>query len=150
MNEESPIVLSFDQNRRRQVFTLLELLLVLVILTVLAGLVVPRFARRSEQARVTAAFSDIAALEVAIDTFEIDTGRYPSTDEGLQALIERPAEMRHWNGPYIRRGVPRDPWGSYYHYRQPGLQNPHSYDLWSNGPEGRESSEYNINNWSER
>lgn len=135
---------------RRRMFTLLELLLVLVILTALAGVVVPRFAQRGEQARITAALSDIASLEIALDAFEIDTGRYPTNDEGLRALIERPGDVRQWNGPYIRRGVPRDPWGNPYNYRQPGLHNPNSYDLWSYGSDGQDGTDDDIDNWSER
>ncbi len=141
---------SSRQRVQKRFFSLLELLLVMVILTALAGIVVPRFAQRSEQARVTAALSDIAGLEVALDAFEIDTGRYPTAEEGLRPLIERPHDVRQWNGPYIRRGLPRDPWGNPYHYRQPGIHNPSAYDLWSNGPDGREGTDDDIDNWSER
>ncbi len=136
--------------RLRRAFTLLEMLLVLVIITALAGVVAPRFARRSEQARITAVLADIATLELALESFEIDTGRYPTTEEGLRALIQEPANVRQWNGPYIRRGVPSDPWGNPYQYRQPGVHNSASYDLWSFGPDGREGGEDDIDNWSER
>jgi len=133
---------------RRRAFTLIELLLVMVIIAVLAMVVVPKFTGRSEQARITAATSDIASLEVALDAFEIDTGRYPSNEEGLSALIEQFGELQNWKGPYIKRGVPQDPWGHAYIYRQPGNYNTSGYDLYSIGPDGREGGEDDIVNWS--
>jgi general secretion pathway protein G len=131
-------------------FTLIELLLVLVILTALAAIVVPKFTKRSEQARHTAAVTDIANLEVAIDAFEIDTGRYPTAEEGLKALIEEPANTKGWKGPYIKRGVPNDPWGNAYLYRNPGQNNTTGYDLYSFGPDGQEGGGDDIDNWSQR
>lgn len=136
--------------RTREAFTLIELLLVLVILAVLAAVIVPKFARRSEQARITAARADIANLEVAIDAFEIDTGRYPTTEEGLGALIQRPSDVNAWFGPYIKRGLPKDPWGHPYIYVQPGQHNTSGYDLYSYGPNGQEGGDDDIDNWSER
>jgi len=134
---------------RRSGFTLIELLLVMVILTILAAVVVPKFTRRSEQARVTAAISDIASLEVALDAFEVDTGRYPTTDEGLAALVEAPPMLSSWKGPYLkRRKVPVDPWGNAYIYRCPGEHNTESYDLFSCGPDGQEGGGDDIDNWS--
>ena len=129
-------------------FTLIELLSVLIILTTLAAIVVPKFARRSEQARVTAARTDISNLEVALDAFEIDTGRFPTTAEGLQALLAPPANALDWNGPYIKRGIPTDPWGSPYIYRYPGQYNTMGYDLSSLGPNGQEGGEDDIVNWT--
>ncbi len=131
-------------------FTLVELLLVLVILATLAAVVVPRFTRRSQQARTTAARVDIANLEVALDTFEIDTGRYPTTEEGLGALVEQPAGLTGWHTPYIKRGVPNDPWGTPYVYRCPGQHNTSGYDLHSFGPDGRGGGDDDIDNWSQR
>lgn len=139
--------LKITRNARRG-FTLIELLLVLVILATLAAVVVPRFTQRGEQARVTAARTDIARLEVALDAFEVDTGRYPTNEEGLGALINEPSNVRGWMGPYIRRGVPNDPWGNPYVYRYPGRHNQNSYDLYSHGPDGREGTEDDIDNWS--
>ena len=126
----------------------MELLLVLVILGVLAALVVPRFANRSQQARETAAKADVSSIETAIGAFEIDNGRYPSTDEGLQALITAPAALDAWRGPYLSRGLPKDPWGNEYVYRYPGQENPDGFDLYSMGPVGREGND-DIGNWSE-
>ncbi len=102
------------QRRAKNGFTLIELLLVLVILTALAAVVVPKFTRRSEQARITAAITDIANIEVALDAFEIDTGRYPTSQEGLGALVVQPSNALEWKGPYIKRGIPSDPWGNLY------------------------------------
>jgi len=131
-------------------FTLIELLLVMVILATLAAVIVPKFTKRSEQARITAARADIANLEVALDAFEVDTGRYPTTDEGLRSLIEEPADVRGWHGPYIKRGLPKDPWGRPYVYTCPGEHNTSGYDIYSYGPDGREGGGDDIDNWSER
>src|SRR5437867_6209698 len=124
--------------QRESGFTLIELLLVLVILAVLAAVVVPKFTSRSEQARVTAASSDVANIELALDVFEQDAGRFPSSDEGLRALVQQPPSVRAWRGPYIKRGVPNDPWGNPYVYHYPGQHNLNSYDLFSLGPDGHE------------
>lgn len=131
-------------------FTLIELLLVLVILATLAAVVVPRFARRSEQARITAARTDIASLELAVDAFEVDTSRYPTSEEGLNPLIQKPSDVTAWHGPYIKRGVPKDPWGNPYVYKCPGDHNQEGYDLHSFGPDGREGGNDDIDNWSEQ
>ena len=132
---------------RRRAFTLIELLLVLVILGVLALVVVPKFAGRSEEARKTAARTDISMLEGQIDIFEQDVGRFPSNDESLGALVTQPPNAPKWKGPYIKRGVPKDPWGNEYVYRYPGTHNVNSYDLYSLGPDGREGGD-DIDNWT--
>jgi general secretion pathway protein G len=125
-------------------------LLVLVILAALAAIVTPKFTKRSEQARVTGAMTDISNLEVALDAFEIDTGRYPTSSEGLRALVEEPSDAEGWQGPYIKRGVPRDPWGNEYVYRYPGQQNENGYDLSSFGPDRKQGGDDDIDNWSEQ
>jgi general secretion pathway protein G len=130
-------------------FTLIELLLVLVILAALATVVVPKFTKRSEQAKITAAQTDIANMEVTFDAFEIDTGRYPTTSEGIRALIEQPSNADGWKGPYLKRGVPKDPWGNDYIYKQPGQHNEYGYDLYSLGPDGQQGTADDIINWSE-
>jgi general secretion pathway protein G len=135
--------------RRRRAtrgFTLIELLLVLVILAVLAAVVVPKFTGRSEQAKLAAAKTDISMLDNALDLFEQDTGRYPSTDEGLRVLVDG-GSIQGWHGPYIKRGVPNDPWGNPYVYRYPGQHNSSGADLFSNGPDGREGND-DITNWT--
>ncbi len=129
-------------------FTLIELLLVLVILSVLAAVVVPKFTQRSQQARITAARADISNLGTALSAFEIDTGRFPTTEEGLQALVEEPADITGWRTAYIERGVPKDPWDNPYVYKSPGDHNEDSYDLFSYGPDGKSGGGDDIDNWS--
>ena len=131
-------------------FTLVELLLVLVILAVLAAIVVPKFTKRSEQARIAAATTDIANLGTSLDAFEIDTGRYPTSDEGLKALMEQPGSIKEWKGPYLKRAIANDPWGNPYVYRSPGQHNSTSYDLYCHGPDGQEGGGDDIDNWSQK
>lgn len=137
------------RTRRRiyRAFTLIELLLVMVILVVLAAVVVPKFTSRSEQARDTAAKTDITNLETALDAFEIDNSRYPTSEEGLEALVRAPASVQGWRGPYIKRGVPTDPWGQPYVYKYPGTHNPNGFDLYSLGRDRQEGND-DITNWS--
>lgn len=139
-----------DKRQSEKGFTLIEVLLVMVILTVLAAVVVPKFTKRSEQARITAAHTDIANLEVALDAFEVDSGRYPTTSEGLKALVENPSGSKNWKGPYLKRGVPKDPWDNQYIYTQPGRHNTYGYDLYSFGGDNKEGGDDDIDNWSTR
>ena len=130
----------------RQAFTLIELLLVLVILGILAAIVVPKFAGRTEQARQTAAQSQIATFGTALDAFEVDNGYYPKGKNGLMDLIQQPRDTQNWKGPYMKSetGIPNDPWGRPYVYECPGKRNPSSYDLYSVGPDGRGGNEDDI------
>jgi general secretion pathway protein G len=128
-------------------FTLIELLLVLVILSVLAVVVVPKFTGRSEQAKQTAAKADIATLKAALERFELDAGRYPTTDEGLSALVTQPGSVTKWFQQIDK--LPTDPWQNPYNYRYPGQHNTNSYDLWSNGADGREGGTDDVDNWSQ-
>jgi general secretion pathway protein G len=132
-------------------FTLIELLLVLVILSVLAAIVVPKLTGVSERSRITAAKAEITSISGALSRFEIDIGRYPRTEEGLKALVELPAGVTEdkWTGPYIERGVPKDPWGNPYVYECPGRHNPKGFDLSSAGPDGQDGTADDIANWSE-
>jgi general secretion pathway protein G len=127
-------------------FTLIELMLVLVILGVLAAIVVPKLAGRSEEAKIKACKAEISILSGALDTFEVDNGRYPTTEEGLRALVEQPANAESWR-PYIKGGVPMDQWKHEYVYVYPGRNTPDSFDLSSLGPDGREGND-DINNWT--
>lgn len=140
------IYLSRQDSRRREGFTLVEMLLVLVILAVLAAVVVPRFAGRSKQARVAAAETGISTLETALDVFEMDNGYFPKSGD-LEDLVEQPNNTPHWKGPYIKRGVPKDPWGNDYLYEYPGRRNVNGYDLSSFGPDGRAGGDDDIVNW---
>lgn len=130
-------------------FTMVELLLVLVILAVLAAIVVPKFAGRSEQARITAAKTQIASFETSLDAFEVDNGYYPRGSDGLQDLVEQPDEAKNWHGAYIKE-IPLDPWGSEYIYEFPGKHNENGYDLMSMGPDGRVGGDDDITNWTEK
>ncbi len=123
-------------------FTLIELLLVMVILAILAAVVVPKFTGRTEQARQSAATADIATLKVAISAFETDCGRFPTTEEGLQALVDKPGDLPGWKHAYIEK-VPNDPWGHPYIYRTPGTGNK-DFDLLSAGPDGHEGGNDDI------
>jgi general secretion pathway protein G len=141
----------YRQQCRRGVsgFTLIELMLVMVILAVMAAIVLPKFTGRSQQAKITAAKTQIAQLEVALDAFEIDISRYPTTAEGLKALVERPAsDASEWQQPYLKRDIPKDPWGNDYVYRYPGQYNENGYDLYSLGPDRKLGGDDDITNWS--
>ncbi len=133
----------------RQGFTLIELLLVLVILGILAALVVPKFSGRTEQARVTAAHSQIATFGTALDAFEVDNGFYPKGRNGLQDLVQQPRDAQNWKGPYLKSDIPVDPWGNAYIYECPGKHNSTGYDLMSVGPDGREGGDDDITNWQQ-
>jgi general secretion pathway protein G len=139
-------VLTSPRRRRQHGFTLVEMLLVLVILATLAAIVIPKFAGRSQQAKVTAAQSQISSLELALDAFEVDNGYYPKSG-ALNDLIQAPANSPNWKGPYLPKAVPLDPWGNPYTYEYPGKHNGSGYDLLSNGPDGRSGTEDDINNW---
>jgi general secretion pathway protein G len=117
-------------------FTLIELLVVLVIIGLLATLVAPNFIGQSEKAKPKAARVQLENLRNALDMFQLDVGRYPSTDEGLEALILRPSTASRWAGPYLRDEMPKDPWGNPYFYQSPG-ESGSSYDIGSHGSDGR-------------
>lgn len=139
-----------DRRRRRRPggFTLIELLLVVVIIGILAAIVVPKLAGRSEDARIAAAKADLKTLAGAIDRYEVDSGRFPTTEQGLAALLVKPSsapEPKNWKGPYIDgRELPKDPWGNPYVYRFPGERNAQGYDLYSAGPDGQPGTEDDI------
>ena len=135
------------QNRAARGFTLIELLLVLVILGILAAIVVPKFAGRTEQARMTAAQTQISSFSTALDAFEVDTGSYPKGKDGLIDLVQAPRDSQGWKGPYMKE-IPLDPWGRPFIYVCPGRNNPNSYDLYSVGPDGQEGNDDDVTNWS--
>lgn len=99
-------------------FTLIELLVVIVILGVLIGYVAPNYFNQLQQSKVSVARTQIYAFENALDRYRIDIGKYPETRQGLSALVTQPAGIVNWNGPYLRKAIPKDPWGSDYQYRK--------------------------------
>jgi len=134
--------------KKNRGFTLIELMLVIIIIGVLVAMVAPRLTGRSQQARIAAAQADINAhLSTAVDLFELDNGRYPTTEQGLEALRTVPSGAPHWKGPYLKRPVPLDPWGNPYVYKSPGQHNREDYDLFSYGPDGVEGGKDEITNW---
>jgi general secretion pathway protein G len=135
---------------RFRAFTLIELMLVLVILATLSAIVVPKLTGQSKRAKVIAAQTQVSEFGTALDAFEIAVGRYPTTAEGLWALLQAPADAPDWNGPYISKNViPPDPWGNEWQYRCPGQYNPDGYDLYSFGPDGRLGGDDDIANWTD-
>jgi general secretion pathway protein G len=121
--------------RNRQAgFTLIELLVVMVILGLLAALVVPNYLKQGDKARVNTTRAQIEMLGTALDTFRLDIGRYPTSQEGLEALRERPSGVDRWDGPYLKKEIPKDGWGNPFIYRSPGEQEP--YELFSYGADG--------------
>jgi general secretion pathway protein G len=131
-------------------FTLVEMLVVISIIALIMGLVGPRVLNFLTESRVKTAKIQIESFESALDVYFLDTGRYPTSSEGLSALIERPARSAVWNGPYLKANiVPTDPWGTPYIYRSPGQHGP--YDIISYGPdkqEGATGAEAAITSWS--
>jgi general secretion pathway protein G len=129
-------------------FTLLELLVVMVIIGLLASFVGPRYFSQVGKSEIKAARAQIDALEKALDQYRLDTGHYPAMDHGLGALTARPPNEPKWDGPYLRKALPQDPWGNGYVYRIPGQHG--DYDLVSYGKDGQpggtgEASD--ITNW---
>ncbi len=137
------------QRSRAAGFTLVELLVVLVILGLLAGIVGPNLIGKTETANIRTTKTQIEQLGAALDMFRLEVGRYPSGSEGLEALIERPSDADRWNGPYLKKNViPKDAWGNEFIYRQPGEHG--AYDLVSYGPDaspGGEGNDADIVSW---
>ena len=129
-------------------FTLIELLVVMVIIGLLAALVGPRFIRQEEKAKVKAAKAQIELLSTSLDTFRLDGGRYPTTQEGLEALRTQPGGLERWDGPYLKKDVPLDPWGKPYIYKSPGDHGP--FDILSYGADGApggDGDNHDISSW---
>jgi len=130
-------------------FTLIELLVVLAIIGLLVGLIGPRVMSAFSSSKTKTARIQISQFGGALDMYRLDVGRYPTTEQGLQALVDKPADVQNWNGPYLKKAkVPKDPWGFEYHYRCPGEHGP--YDLWSLGADNQEGGtgeEQDIDGW---
>lgn len=116
-------------------FTLLELLVVLVIIGLLVAYVAPRYFSQVGKSEVKVTRAQLKALEDALDQYRLDVGRYPTSEQGLDALNAQPSGEGRWQGPYLRKSVPKDPWGSAYQYRSPGEHG--EYDLYSLGKDGQ-------------
>jgi general secretion pathway protein G len=129
-------------------FTLVELLVVMIIIGLLAALVGPRFIRQEEKARLKAAKAQIELLGTALDTFRLDVGRYPSTEEGLEALRTKPGGLERWDGPYLKKELPQDPWGKAYAYRSPSEHGPFEIVSYgADGTAGGEGDNRDITSW---
>jgi general secretion pathway protein G len=118
-------------------FTLLELLVVIVIIGLLAAFVAPKYFGQIGRSKTQITKAQIDSFEKALDQYRIDTGHYPSTEAGLVALFVQPANEANWNGPYLKKGVPMDPWGNAYIYKMPGAEG-REYDLISYGADGQQ------------
>lgn len=121
------------RNPNRRGFTLIELLVVILILAILAALIVPRVVNRTGDAKRAKAATDIATLTAALSQFRLDCDRHPSTEEGLDALRNQPADVQNWRGPYIQKALPPDPWGQPYVYEYPGVGGDDTFTLISYG-----------------
>lgn len=124
----------------RRAFTLLEIIVVIIVLALLAGLVAPQIFGRVSEARGTTARTQIELIGTALDNYRLDNGAYPVTEQGLAALREKPTRApvpANWRGPYLRKDVPNDPWGRPYLYRFPGERNATAFDLSSLGRDGK-------------
>ncbi|WP_180735187.1 type II secretion system major pseudopilin GspG [Paraburkholderia sp. PGU19] len=130
-----PIDTHARQAARETGFTLLELLVVMVIIGLLAGLVAPRYFEQIGKSNTKIARAQIESLGKALDQFRLDVGAYPTTEQGLQALMTKPQDAPHWSGPYLQKAVPPDPWDRPYQYRAPGEHA--DYDLYSYGKDGQ-------------
>jgi general secretion pathway protein G len=129
-------------------FTLLELLVVLVIIGLLAAYVGPKYFSQIGKSEVKTARAQIAGIEKALEQYRIDVGVYPSTEQGLAALMKRPGEIKRWDGPYLSKELPNDPWGKPYLYKSPGEHG--EYDISSLGRDGRpggDGIDADIGNW---
>lgn len=132
----------------RNGFTLIELLVVLVILGLLAGLVGPNVLRALGGAKTKTTGVQIKDLEQSLEMYKLDVGRFPTTSQGLNALVQKPGDADGWNGPYLKSGVPKDPWKNDYHYKYPGQNG--EYDILSYGQDnspGGEGEDSDVGNW---
>jgi general secretion pathway protein G len=136
------------KKHREAGFTLIELMIVLFILGLLAALVAPRLMGRVGKAKTKTAEAQLQLLGTALDLFHLDVGRYPTSEEGLMVLKEKPNNVPGWGGPYLNKAIPKDPWGRPYIYKSPGEHGP--YDLSSLGADGApggDGENQDINNW---
>ena len=140
------------QRRQNGAFTLVEIMVVVIIIGILVATIIPQFVGTTHDARVATAKAHIAELENALQRYYVNMDTYPSTEDGLKALVEKPqGDDGKWRGPYITMLRP-DPWGTPYQYRFPGAHRPSSFDLWSRGADkvdGGEGDGADIGNWQQ-
>jgi general secretion pathway protein G len=133
--------------------TLIEVVVVIIVLGLLAGLVGPQIIGRVSEAKSSTARTQVELFSVALDNYRLDNSRYPTTEQGLRALRERPVRdpaPPNWRGPYLRKEIPLDPWGQPYVYKSPGDENPSSFDLYTLGRDGQpggEDEDADIKSW---
>ena len=150
MGEYGEMKMKVDRRRRERGFTLIEILIVVIIIGLLASLVGPKLFSKVSGAKQKAAKAQIELFGTALDAFRLDTGRYPTSEEGLKALRERPSGADAWQGPYLPKEIPLDPWGKLYVYKSPGDHG--EYDLISfglDGVEGGEGENQDIVSWKD-
>ena len=136
--------------RDRRGFTLIELLIVMVIISLLAAFVAPRFFGQEKKARQRGAKGQIALLESAVDTYRLDVGSYPTTEQGLAALLEKPDGIDTWDGPYLRKELPLDPWGNAYVYASPSEHGDFAIlSYGADGTPGGEGNDMDIVSWKD-
>ena len=142
MTSETMRIQQINKRNTSRGFTLIEIMVVMVILGLLVAIVAPNIMGRSDQARVTVAETQMSNIANALDLYRLDNSHYPSTQQGLEALVSKPSgspEPRNWNPEGYLNSVPEDPWGNTYQYISPGTEGP--YDLFSYGADGREGGE---------
>jgi general secretion pathway protein G len=130
-------------------FTLIEIIIVVIIMSLIAALIVPRLFKKVEMSKQKIAKTQIILIENAIKMFKLDTGRFPFTEEGLIALLKKPEGLRNWDGPYLEKGLPNDPWGGEYLYTYPGKE--YVFEIISLGADGKlggEGENRDIVNWT--
>lgn len=133
-------------------FTFIEIMVVVIIIGVLAAIIMPKFFGRTEQAKNSAAESQISIFSTALDAYQLDNDCFPSSEQGLKALVvkpDMPPVPSSWKGPYLANEIPVDPWGNKYIYKCPGVHNPSSYDVSSNGADGKPGGNDDITNWQQ-
>jgi general secretion pathway protein G len=150
----TPVKPVLPPRRVRPGFTLIEILVVIAVISLLAALVAPNVFRHVGTAKDATAKSQVEMLGAALDAYRLDNGRYPTTEQGLEALWQEPTSdprPNNWKGPYLRKPVPKDPWGNAYAYTCPGENSPQGYDLLSYGADGKaggEGEDIDITNWN--
>lgn len=143
------IVSRSTASRLQRGFTLIEIMVVVVIIGILAALVLPNVMGRVDQANITKAKQDIRTYGAALDMYRLDNFRYPTTDQGLQALVAAPSDAKNWRGPYLKGGLRKDPWGNDYRYAYPSSrgQDYEIFTLGADNQEGGEGTDGDLGSW---